>query len=407
MANLNRYSVFILTLIFVQFFRIKISPIPLGYESFYAVIIFFLCAAYFLFNSHKNNKLMFKKHLFIYLFFAGLNMISCYIFRGQSIVVSFTAWSSLLYIFLYIGFSNFKLSIRDLEKVIEWMFFIILISYIVQNLAYPILLFNLDIAEEKLEMDLRVRIFSDGILSLGGIYYLNKFFEEKKTRYAIYFFLFLIVVFLQGYRILMFASFVSAFVLFYRYYGFMNKKTFIYGGILCILFIGFMQTGMFKEKIGQIVERSETDNLDNEDYVRVASLIYFYNDHFKSDTEMFLGSGCSLTRDRHVSTYSDYMNYLKERYHFFPIDWGLIGLSWEAGIPFVICFILLMLRVVFLKVEKRYYYLGVWQLFLLISVTKALSYMHTNLVYMAIVLLIAERAHSEYVKKHTTDMNAP
>ena len=399
MTKLNKYIVFLLTLIFVQFFKIKLYPIFVDHTKLCAIGVFLLCAFYFMFNARKNNKLLFQNHLFVYLFFAIVNMITCYIFRGQSMIISFWAWNNLLLIFLYFGFSNFRLSIKDLEKIIQWLFFVILISYIIQNLVYPTLLFNLNIVEEQLEKDLRVRIFSDGILSLGGIYYLNKFFEEKKKRYVIYCCLFVIIVFLQGFRMILFATLVSTLVMYYSYYCLKIRKIIYYGMLSCVLIGVFMQTDMYQNRIAKTLERTENENLYNQDYVRVASIYYFYNSHFQSDTEMILGSGCSLWNDKPVSTYSDYMRGLKDSYHFFPVDWGLIGLSWEAGILFTLCFILLIVRVIFLKVDKQYYYVRIWSFFLLIiGVTHPMSYCHSNLIYMAIVLLIAERAHLKYVQ---------
>jgi hypothetical protein len=73
---------------------------------------------------------------------------------------------------------------------------------------------------------------------------------------------------------------------------------------------------------------------------------------------------------------------------------GLMGLSWNTGIPFVLCFIILLIQMAITKVPSSYYYLNSWALFLLIAglITHPACYYHHNVIYLSIALTILNSA---------------
>lgn len=172
-----------------------------------------------------------------------------------------------------------------------------------------------------------------------------------------------------------------------------SKKNLLFFIIISCGAIGYLyQTSFGQDKINQMINRNQKDNFDNGDYVRVLLVDYYYSDHFKNYLEMFLGSGMPQITLNPSTTKSQYSKECSENailYHYYPVDMGLIGLSWNAGIPFTVSFIILMLSVIRMKIPKEYYYLCFWEIYIvLVGTTNELSYYHSNVIYQSIALTI-------------------
>ena len=126
---------------------------------------------------------------------------------------------------------------------------------------------------------------------------------------------------------------------------------------------------------------------------------------------MFLGAGQPIfdynnPKATNYSKYSTYRSELANTYHFYPVDLGLIGLSWEAGIPFTCFLVFIMLFFAFKKVDKQYYYLGLWEIMLVvIGTTHPLCYYHNNLIYTAMVFTMIDIVSKKSKNKHYTVAN--
>ncbi|MFT3993578.1 MAG: hypothetical protein QM660_04675 [Dysgonomonas sp.] len=159
------------------------------------------------------------------------------------------------------------------------------------------------------------------------------------------------------------------------------------------------------EIIDKMMQRQETDNMGNEDYVRVLQLDYFLHHHFKNIIEFIGGSGVPNPN----SGYGKYMYSFNEVDEYGVMsgtsitgwfDWGLIGLSWVMGIPAVLALLIYAIRAIILKVDKEYYYIGCWFLFLLIiSPVNTEFYREGIFVFHGIALYLVEKAHIIYRNK--------
>ena len=100
------------------------------------------------------------------------------------------------------------------------------------------------------------------------------------------------------------------------------------------------------------------------------------------------------------SNYSKELSYQMTDDKLMPIDVGLIGLSWEAGIPAVILMVVICLILTCVKQDERYLYIRAWGLFLLIiSGLNPRYYYNHNLIYTVIIWLIFQQtSKSNYSK---------
>lgn len=341
-----------------------------------------------------------------------INCVTCFFFRQQSIFVSLWGWQSFFLLLFYPVFKSWRLSLDNWEKLLRILISIILFAYIYQNLFIESTLFQ---NEKSIAIfgETRVKLFSDGILSIGILYYLNKYLVYKKKVYIVLFIVGLLMLFLQGYRSLAFSMLLSSFILFFLLYGFNAKRV-----ILCILvllpFSFVADIPIIRDKIDEMTNRTQSDILDGDNLVRMNDLYYFYNDHFENGYELFLGSGMTplaIYRDKDTgkvetrkapSQYSQHMSDMASVEHVFFVDLGLIGLSLSAGIPFTIVFIILLIQMIKTKVPKEYLYLRIYPLYILIpGLTSAISYKHSNLIYLVVLLIMLEMASAKYNSETT------
>jgi hypothetical protein len=178
-------------------------------------------------------------------------------------------------------------------------------------------------------------------------------------------------------------------------------KNFIFSLLCVLLTLGiFFSSDTVQNRLNEIVERNESANFQNDNYVRVLLVNYYYSEYFKNNYEMIMGSGMvrrvydnsevtKTFKGKYPSEYSKQVSFYSDRYHYFPVDMGLIGLSWEAGIPAVVVLYLLCFLLLIPAQKDNYTYIRGWGLFLILtSITVPFYYYHKNMIYTVIVLVI-------------------
>lgn len=403
---------FFVCLIVLEFFRLVIlyDLIPGRLRSGYGYLLLafvpcLMLSSYFQSNwrPNRNEGLQCKKLLFFYGLFIVVNCFTCYFFRGQSVIVSIQAWAPFLIIYLYPIIRTWNLSIEEWQKVIIYLFIYYAIGFVLQFIFSETMIMYMSSTWDKFLRDGRVRIFSEGILYLATLLFWNKYLLRKKTHYLLLFVFGFILIFLTRFRLVLVSFPIVLLYIYYKINGFSWKI--VYFSVTVVLAINVaLRIPVVQEAIEEMVERRESDSFDNDDYIRVISFDYFTNDHFKSNAEYFWGSGMpflSLDAEKHEvhetpSHYSKIMSELGAYYHYFTVDWGLLGLSWVAGIPFVLILILLLLKITLIKVPDDYLYLrGYCILVLLLGIINPMVYYHKNLFFLAIILTIWELVRKE------------
>lgn len=386
----------------VSFFRFALYPGGLWCIGWRAQLPFVAIQLFLLGTTKVYNHLLFPRLLKWYVLLMILNMVTCLFFRKQGLYVSFTAWFPFLLIFYYPFFKYLNISIKGWESVLFILFFILLIGYTLQNIFLTVEFFYLDTGIDFLQIESRVRIWSSSILSLGGIYSLNKALRGKRV-YYLFFVWMCIIIFLQGTRSNIIGIALVSIVMYIRIVGFSWKMIGAAIAAFALLFVLSTQS-IFQNKVEEIQTRSQTQSLNNSDYVRVLNFNYHMNNHFINGVEYFLGSGRTKILDDETplskapSEYSRLRSSLAQNYHWYVADWGLLGLSWEVGIPFLIVFLSLFIAMYRKKVPKDYYYIGVWELYLILStgLFGETIHCHHNIVFHALALVILDQVSQKY-----------
>lgn len=391
-------------LVIVQFFRLDfiydyLNFIYSGYRVIWLFVILFILS----YNKKRDpifNRLMFPKLLIGYFILILINCISCLYFRQQPLSISMLAWAPFFPLIFYPCFKSWNLHVATWEKTLFYLFLIILLGYTLQNIFSQYQLFQLDITWDKFIRTGRVRIKSDGILYLGLLFCWNKYLCYNKNKYLILALLAFLMVFLQGYRILIVTVIIVCVLLYHKING-LKRKTLILLIIVPMVADVALRFDFINEKFEEMIERNEDQTFENEDYVRVLDLEYFYNDHFLNNAEFILGSGMpvlavdlenkEVKKTKLSSIYSQYMSQLGAYFHMFTVDLGIVGLSWIAGIPFTLLLVFLLISIYRKDIGKEYLYLGGYCLLsLLCGFTNGLLYKGYDMVYIALILVILD-----------------
>lgn len=314
-------------------------------------------------------KSLFRSGIILLFICLLMSVISCYFNREQGIIATLSTAHSRNFFFILFYFYLVKedLSIIKIEKVLSVVFLLFCSSYILQYILNPTELFSM----LNLNSENRFRMAGQGILSLGLAMNANKYLLYKKKLHLIFVLLGLFVLLLLGFRTMLVAVIISFLFMLYKVYN-LNfvfiRKLVVYalaGVFLCVV---LYQLAPIRDTVNNMLDRQEEQNFSNEDYIRVVEFNYFTHEHFKNYAEWFFGSGFPKLG----SSYGNYMAADASEWNNGStrtgwVDWGLFGLSWVAGIPTVVCLLLISFRAIFFKIEPSYAYVSAWYVFLLVS----------------------------------------
>lgn len=406
---------FFACLVVLEFFRLAIiyNLIPGTLQKGFGYLFLSFIACLMLspdfqsvWRSNRNRKFQCDKLLFYYGFFIVLNCITCYVFRRQSGIVTLQAWVPFLIIYLYPVMRTWNLSLEEWQKIIILLFIYYAIGYILQFIFNKTMILYMSSTWDKFLREGRIRIFSEGILYLGTLLFWNKYLLKKKVIFLLLFILGVLLIFLTRFRLIIVTFPIVLLYIYFKINGF-SWKIISYSIIIVLTINVASHLQVVQKAIDEMYERNEKSNLDNENYARVVGFDYFTKNHFKSNVEYFLGSGMAVLavdaekQEVHnsPSQYSRKMSRLGAYSHIFTVDWGLLGLSWVAGIPFVLILILILLKVILTKIPNDYLYLRGYCIFvLLIGLFNPMVYYHKNIFFLAIILTILDQVKNGSIR---------
>lgn len=346
----------------------------------------------------KNEPSKYKQPFMLLAFGLLCSMVSCYIHRGQGLIDSIKACYNILGITFYFFLKWKKVTLTHIEKSLVFLVVVYDVLYILQYYLIDYGINFLGIDDWMLDdgSDLggnRLRVMSSGLYLLGIFYGISKWCDSKKHSYLLLFFFGVFIMLLSGYRQFVLSLIICLLFMAYKYGVRFNAKV-AFTSILFILFLFLIiQLPVVQEKILGMVNRNDSGaTLDNDDYIRVVQFAYFNDSFFINKWEHFFGSGLPWG----ASSYGRQMIDLSEQGIQYA-DWGMIGFSWIAGVLSAIAFIWLSLKAIFMKVEKKYMYVSIWYIFLLLSsITNWEFFRNGNFLVHAIALYIVEIANNKY-----------
>lgn len=384
----NKYSlvVILVVLVYVNFF---------GITNISNTLLLTLLLPFIAIGIQERS--LFRNTLLWLLVGLALNVISCYYFNGQDVISSIKALPNYLYILSYFLFLKVNPSLQAINKAILWLIIVFDVLYILQFTLLQVGIIFLPLDSEIYKdagTRARFRMIASGLVSLGLFYGCNRFLLRKDKISLILCILSFIVILLMAFRTMLFFSIVFIVILVIRVHG-LNERSIRLFIFATVIFLLLLCVPVISEKLNYMLEKQfgqEAQTLSNSNYIRNVTLLYYIKSHFKSAAEFIFGSGLPFVEHPYYSK----MTALNLKGIFFQ-DWGLIGLSWMIGIIPVICMIWYSIKAARLKVSPRYYYIGIWFVYLVVSsITTSEFYRFGNFVIQALCLYMVEKAHLEY-----------
>lgn len=352
--------IIIYILFFTSCFGFKYFPSK-GISAIYIVIIVYGIITGF------RYKFVFRKQLLLFLIFIICNIISCYFIREQSIIGTLAVETNIMAILLTFLLVKYKMNIHRIEIALSFLSVFFCIVYAIQNFMYPISIYteiNTDLIKVTEETSARLRFTGQGIGSLGYFMFINKYFEtrnKKNILLALICFSFLI---LMAFRTMIVAALIGTLYLYSKYYTISLKNILkITLSLTSIFIISYVILPQFHDKIFFLFDRfTEISELDRS-YIRFITLDYYYNNFFINPLEYIFGAGFPNFKES-----GKYAFQIQENINsgIFWDDWGLLGLSWILGPIPVILLVIISIKAIKLKVDRKYKYFAAWYIFLLL-----------------------------------------
>lgn len=377
----------------------KIFFLLLLFSNFYATTtissIILLGVLISIIYKHINFKQPFTKPILYFYITYFLSFIPAYFIHQQSPIDSLIVSYQYLCLLFFFVLTAFKANEYQCEKVLHYMAITTSIVYIVQFILLQKGISFLGLSENKMEAgyDSRFRMVCSGIFSLGLFFYFNKFLIYGSKKYMLYLLVCTIPLVIQAYRTQWVAAFIGILIILYYTNKGSAVKLLKYLFITSISIIVLFQTPLVQDRITNMYERQKTESFSNKDYIRITTFNYLNQKYFQSPIEYILGSG----PDNPSTKYGKQIVTLQESGIHFD-DLGLYGMAFKIGPITILILIFLSIRNIFLRKDKKYIYIMVWYIFMiLISFTNAEFFRPGNFLIHGLALYIANLRYKKHI----------
>lgn len=275
--------------------------------------------------------------------------------HNQSFLLSLWAQTSMYFYLFYFFLHALKIRPAELEKMLIIMGFLYIGFFLFQYVVYPRMFFGGRANEERGT----VRLFFPGSSFAGFMYYyfLYKLFTDKKVIYVVYALLILAIPILQGTRssILTFLLGTLLFVLFSRQVKSKFAAILLMSAAVLLVFF------LFQDIITNLIEVSQTQASQENDDIRVRSSRFYALEFSPTPLNFWIGNG-----EAHgASSYGLKVFFYKSNFGFYQSDIGIIGEYSKYGVLWLICVVLIFIKLFSMKVDPRYGYIKIWAVLLI------------------------------------------
>ncbi len=310
-----------------------------------------------IYSQNEGFRLTFKWEVTFIVVSVFVSMFMAYSEHNQGLPTTLIAQRFMYFYFFYFALHLIKLPDYDLEKIILYLAVVYVIFYFIQFVAYPRLIFNVRVIEERGT----VRIFQVGLsyLILAYFYILNKSFEKFNiNRLALLLFFFSVII-LMGTRQLLISMFLLTMIniLF-------SKK------VKSKIMVAFVATLaaipvflMFQDIFLSILNLSKEQSVVFEENIRILSGTFFLTEFFTNPFAYITGNGA----DSSNSGYGVMIQMYKDVFGFYQSDVGIIGDFSKFGSIFLIAVISIFYKVLNGKLGEELNYIKYFYIFILLT----------------------------------------
>ncbi|HLN53765.1 MAG TPA: hypothetical protein VK212_08650 [Lentimicrobium sp.] len=292
----------------------------------------------------------FAKHFSfeILLIFLGviLSMFMAHWSHDQSLVTTMIAQRFMYFYLVYWVLHSLKVSLEDVESIIYWLGLTYSLLYIVQFFAYPNIIFDVRIAEDRET----IRIFLPGFtfLVLGYFLILNRLFESFAVWKLLSALFFLLILILMGTRQVLFSVMLLT-LMYVMFSKAVKSRALIFILILASVVPLIL---IFQEIFISLIDLSKNQSQSLAENVRIRATVFFLSELFPNTASYITGNGADSTN----SSYGFMIQMYKDAYGFYQSDIGIIGDYTKFGAFFALAVFMIIFKVIFRKVSPAFSY---------------------------------------------------
>ncbi len=292
----------------------------------------------------------FKKnyHFEIFLIFLGvvLSMFMAQFGHDQSLTTTLIAQRFMYYYLVYWALHSLKIRTDDLESIIYWLGLTYCVFYLFQFFAYPNLIFDVRIAQDRET----VRIFLPGFTFLVLSYFLilNRLFESFAIWKLLSILFFLTILILMGTRQVIFSVLLLT-LMYVMFSKAVKSRALIFilitASIIPVIFL-------FQEIFLSLIDLSKNQSESIAENVRIRAAVFFLTQLFPNTFSYITGNGADSTN----SAYGFMIQMYKDGYGFYQSDIGIVGDYTKFGAFFALGVFIIVFRVIFKRISATFSY---------------------------------------------------
>ena len=353
-------------------------------------ISFFLCLISYIQVYHKDN-LLFKNAIILFFIGTIFNIFSAYFNNGQNMRYTFQAFGSFHILLLYFLLHYIETEKKYLERFILIFGIIFTVLFFIQRSAFPNILFSGNIIYDNARNTVRIRMMGAGFCNLAFYMQLNKFLLKRKIFDIGLALLFFTVLFVNGYRTLIASTVLVSGFMFLKMvkYSPMNYLMIV---VAVVGLIGFLQIGSNAKLLESMINLTQSQQEQGDDYIRAIALNYFKHVYPRNFSYYLFGGGLPVG----IGSYGAYMRHLEQDLGIWWVDIGVVGFYFVVGGVTLLGMAWYSIKSLFIKLPKESKYLGFFFAYLILTtITTAEIYSGGMMVVQAVALYLIDVSAAE------------
>lgn len=333
--------------------------IPSYYYSYFDLLSLTIMGYSFI--SMINDKtLLFRNAIIFFLIGIVLNILSAQFNNGQTIRDTAFSCGHFYFILFYFWLHQNKIERKDLENLIIVFAIIYAVFYLIQIQEFPRRLFRGTLFADR--GTVRLRMQGASFHTLAFFLLLNRYLLKRKVLDIVLAVFLLYITIKGGTRTFTAASVLLSGFIFLRLVKY-NPINYFLIIVAMALFLGLMQTGSTATIIDNMINTTQQQQEEGDEYIRVVQRKYFTSVYPKNWTYYVVGGGFPGGK----GGYSRYMNEIVAQYGFYWSDQGLLGFLLVMGGITTLGLLFWVFKGMFLKLPIDRLYLNIYFVYLLLA----------------------------------------
>jgi hypothetical protein len=354
------YKVIIVILILFSIHFWGFSQFPPKFNNFTNAISLLVMGISFV-RIWQRDGLQFNYAIFLFLVGLFINIISAYINQGQGLLDTFLSMGPVYFFILFYFFLHYlKVDQKFLENIIIVFAVLYSIFYIIQIIAYPLIIFKSPVVALD-RGTMRLRIEGNGFLMLAYFLLLNRFILNRRIIYLLLAIVFFIIMLIGGFRTLTLAAFLLSGLMFVKLIKF-SFTNYILLALIALAVVGLFHFQPTAKILNSMIVDSIEEKAQGKENIRFKELIFYFNVYPQNSSVFIMGGGLPGSK----GSYSRSMEILGTSYDFYWTDLGLIGFYIVVGAIALLGLLWYSIKAVFIKSSPNNIYLNFYFAYLLL-----------------------------------------